>query len=84
MFKNITNALYKDENYLLDNEDMIKQVLGLNITPLVLINSMIRTDSFLSMLELLNNKKDKRIFNTKEISTQTEQESFSLIDYNSD
>lgn len=75
MFKNICKSIYKNEELYIEHVDYINDVLQNNITPLVLINAMIRTSTFIDMLNLLKSgeiEAFKHKNKVKNMSTQTE------------
>lgn len=53
MFVNICNSVYKDKELYVEHVDDIMHILSKKITPVILINAMIRTSSFVEMLDLL-------------------------------
>lgn len=77
MFVNICKSVYKDENLYIQHKSSIIEILKLNITPVILINSIIRTKNFTDMLDLLKSGeieafKNVNKQNTSSISTQTD------------
>lgn len=58
MFEKICHSKYENINDLiLKHKDEIMKCLELNITPLVLINTLIKTDSFDELIEKLSNER---------------------------